>query len=333
MKTFIAFFSILLIVSLNTSYATIWRINNNDETANYAQIQEAHDDNQNVKSGDTLLIEGSSLSYDEATLTKQLFIIGPGYFLAENPKTSARGASAIINGDITFNPGSDGSLLSGLTFTSNGRLSLLANNITIMRCFLTNDIRFEDNVNNITLIQNYLVGLNPAAGKSITSLILKNNIFTDKIEISSTAGNPRTFSSVENNIFLKAVKITTSTFRNNISLSTKETDIKIISGTIENNLSAGGFFGLDNGNQGYNINNDVLFVNPDKASTDGQWQIDPLSPYINAGKNGTVPGIFGGDMPYVLSGVADTPRIYELSTTGMGTAADGLPVTIKVKID
>jgi hypothetical protein len=37
-----------------------------------------------ASSGDTLLVAGSVTSYGTALLTKQLKIVGPGYFLTEN---------------------------------------------------------------------------------------------------------------------------------------------------------------------------------------------------------------------------------------------------------
>src|SRR5450432_1529697 len=41
-----------------------------------------------VNDGDTIHVEGSTVIYDAATVTKRLVVIGPGYFLTENPKTS-----------------------------------------------------------------------------------------------------------------------------------------------------------------------------------------------------------------------------------------------------
>jgi hypothetical protein len=85
-----------------------------------------------------------------------------------------------------------------------------------------------------------------------------------------------------------------------------------------------------------NGSNNTAFANTSDlytgtGSTDGKWQIKAGSVYKNAGSDGTDPGPFGGSNPYVLSGVPPIPVIYEISTTGYGSQADGLPVTIKVR--
>src|SRR5450432_1009367 len=83
--------------------ATIWRINNksnyNGSTLYgenfggspaypvFAQISQAVAFGI-VNNGDTLHVEGSTVVYDFAIITKRLVIIGPGYILPNNPKTS-----------------------------------------------------------------------------------------------------------------------------------------------------------------------------------------------------------------------------------------------------
>jgi len=83
--------------------ATIWRVNNrsnyNGSTLYgenfggspaypvFAQINQAVAFGI-VNSGDTIHVEGSTTTYDFATITKQLVIIGTGYLLTDNPNTS-----------------------------------------------------------------------------------------------------------------------------------------------------------------------------------------------------------------------------------------------------
>jgi len=88
---------------------------------------------------DTLHIEGSPVAYGDATISKRLVIIGPGYFLADNPKTCNLGLSATIY-KMTFNPGSEGSVVMGMNLPYGGSASfpgeilLKADNITVKRC-------------------------------------------------------------------------------------------------------------------------------------------------------------------------------------------------------
>jgi hypothetical protein len=58
-------------------------------------------------------VYGSPINYGHLSLSKALTIIGPGYYLNENPETQAYPATASAN-TITFNNFSSGSLLTGL---------------------------------------------------------------------------------------------------------------------------------------------------------------------------------------------------------------------------
>jgi hypothetical protein len=64
---------------------------------------------------------------------------------------------------------------------------------------------------------------------------------------------------------------------------------------------------------------------------DNNWLLNPEGPASGAGENSIDCGMFGGVTPYVLSGMAPIPRIYEADVPISGSAASGLPVTIKVK--
>ena len=83
--------------------AKIWRVNNKSNfngtslygdnfggTSTYPVFKEINDGVNwaNVNDNDTLYVEGSTSVYAAASITKKLVVIGPGYFLSENPKTS-----------------------------------------------------------------------------------------------------------------------------------------------------------------------------------------------------------------------------------------------------
>ena len=78
----ISFLAILLCVAPIAS-AKIWRLDN-VQNADFSSITTAH---SSAASGDTVYVAGSVNNYGSVTLTKKLTIIGPGYFLAENPQT------------------------------------------------------------------------------------------------------------------------------------------------------------------------------------------------------------------------------------------------------
>src|SRR5690349_18055300 len=99
-----------------TSSAKIWRINNNvGISANFTTFYDAAN-SASVQPGDTLYMEPSATQYttNSFMLTKQLVVIGPGYFLDPadvtypyNPGLSLPARVAQI-GFIRLGPGSDG---------------------------------------------------------------------------------------------------------------------------------------------------------------------------------------------------------------------------------
>lgn len=96
-----------------------------------------------------------------------------------------------------------------------------------------------------------------------------------------------------------------------------------------NNISNSTQFGSSNGNQ-QNVNMNNVFVGITGNSIDGQWQLKTGSPAIGAGFNGVDCGMFGGDFPYILSGLPPIPAIYYHIQT-IDNINHILNVTIKAK--
>ena len=119
---------VLLIIALsffNTSYAKIWRLNNNGNNpipaigADFTGTLQAAHDNASVVSGDTIHIEQSPTTYGNCTFTKRLVLIGPGYFLSTNPQTQVNTDYAATVGILTFyNANAAGSQVYGLTIST-----------------------------------------------------------------------------------------------------------------------------------------------------------------------------------------------------------------------
>ena len=328
-KIFIGVIVLLFTASYSHAQSRIWRINNDDASADYADLDEAVNDNINVVSGDTLYLEGSAIEYSGATLTKRLTIMGPGYFLAENPQTPANTSSAIIGERLIFSSGSEGSKLMGVEFDGvSNRPNINVSNITVMRCRLPSGVVFFRAASGARIIQNYLESIYPSTS-NVTDLIIQNNIFTGFVDLDDAA-----VSICENNVFTaEGLFMNASFFRNNIlTVSNLNIDrVDVISSNFQNNLAPNGEFGMDNGNQTVSIED--VFIGPDEGSTDGQWQLKEGSPAIGAGVDGVDCGAFGGNNPYVLSGLPNIPIIYDLRTEGIGDAETGLPVQIKVKMN
>ena len=100
---------------------------------------------------------------------------------------------------------------------------------------------------------------------------------------------------------------------------------------ITNNVVAGTQVDTSNNNQS-NVDMNTVFVDFDGTggySTDGKWQLAPGSPALGAADDGGDCGIFGGQEPYVLSGLPRIPAIFFYRGPGTGNDA-GLPVQIKI---
>jgi hypothetical protein len=336
MKSIRLLLTSISIIFFLDSFSNTFRVNNTLTTDPaqkiFKTLKEAHDASV-VAPGDTLLIEGTSATHADLIMTKPLVLIGTGYFLTGNPQTQYSVAQSIVS-KITIKPEASGTVLIGLTFsddfTSNAPI-IEANNVIIMRCFIPNTLYFTGDVNNVQIIQNFFLngGIdNYYTSDKFTNIVLRNNFITYPLNISSNTSTPRLFSTVENNIFMSSVVLTTTTFRSNIITNNSGT-VSISSSLIQNNLVSQSQLPASNGNQTYDATQ--LFVGATGNSGDGQYKLKPTSPYLTAGYNNTQPGIYGGTMPYVLSGIPPIPTIYELAADGFGSKQSGLQVTIKAK--
>jgi len=311
--------------------AITYRVNNqltsNPSAKIYTTLQAAHDAAAN---GDTIMIDGSPEAYyDNFTVTKRLVIKGPGYFLDENPGISANKITVQISGQITFGSGSANSLLMGIVSPFN-YVSIEVNNITIRRCNLVY-VAINQSIQNTTITECYFPGAsyNSIGANVVTNLIVSNCIIRGTISLQP--GSTGTFL---NNIFTAAsVSIPTGfVMKNNIIFTTEKTGYSLpaLDAAVTYNMSISDHFGTANNNKA-NVTESALFVGALTASTDGKWKLKAGSPAIGAGEGGADCGAFGGQQPYILSGLPVGPTIYELGVSSYVTPDGKLPMTIKVK--
>jgi len=315
MKTKICTTFLILLISISALHATVWRVNNNDNTADFNEIKAAHDNSQ-VLAGDTLLVEGSHTAYESFTCTKKLTIIGPGYFLAQNYQ-GADVLSATIS-SLEIDTDSEESSIIGLTVSY---LDVKVNTINIERCSM-NRIRLYA-VGNIRIINCYFGFIDDRySGIGFSSIYLNNNIITRGMEIDEDCH----FLSVKNNIFLgTSYTFNAYHFRNNIVIEGDGT-MNINSAYIENNIGTNNVFGAGNKNV---TDISALFVGGD--SPDAKYKLATGSEATGAGYDGGDCGIFGGDDSYVISGLPPLPIITELDVDDAASIETGLNVKIKVR--
>jgi hypothetical protein len=349
-KIFLLCVIFIAVGNIYSVYAKIWRVNNNPGiVANFTTLQGAHD---GAASGDTIHLEGSPNNYGSLTCNKKLFIVGPGFYLGENPGTQALQQSAQVGG-FTLNAGSAGTVISGLDFRINS-INVFSNDIVIRRnnfCSQANGIfdyqigqiylYYLSNsngnvaVSNIFITQNF--GVKIISSFPVTSLLITNNFLAyDGYVGDATTGsclslNSNTDAIIQNNIFRRGtVQVNNSHVSNNIMYQ------GFFNGTanlVSNNIANSTQFGTDEGNQA-NVSMASVFMLT--GSPDAQWKLKFNSPAIGAGYSvgAATPvdcGMFGGGTPYVLAGQPSMPAIYYFTNQPIGSNTDPINVTIKVK--
>lgn len=335
---------LLSITFSNACFSKIWRVNNNPGVnADFTTLQAAHD---GAASGDTLHIESSPTHYGYGTFTKKLIVIGTGYYLDQNLNLQAFTLPSLVAA-ITLSPGSDGSVLEGLSFVGNV-VYVNANDITIRRNNFASPagnipdystggivIGYQYPVSNIVVSQNFSIGI--SNNQTASGVLILNNYITrpayegDATAQTSVSLLPATTAILKNNIFRRgAIQVSNSNLSNNIMYA------GTLVGTgnlLSNNIGSGTQFGTANGNQ-ENVSMAAVFEMT--GSYDGAYKLKAGSPAIGAGFGSTVQnpvdcGMFGGTTPYVLSGLPAIPSIYYFTNQPVGSNSDPIDVQIKVR--
>ena len=310
------------------------RVNNNPGfDVDYTTLQAAVDA-ATATGGDTIYMEGSTTDYAGATINKQLTIIGPGYFLNENPKTQANMLEVKFNSDLTFTAASGGSSIMGCRFTDyNAELIIGADDISVIRNYI-GTVSFEATCDNILLSQNYVFSnIQAVSPGAMTNSIISNNIIGLTVWTQIGSG-PLV---VSNNVFTvvghpSPVNCFNANIQNNIVTSEIATILLNTGNSINNNILAED--GTDANGNLYNIDMATIFADFDgqlDLSTDGKWKLKAGSPALGAGAGGVDCGAYGGLAPYILSGIPNLPHIYEAIVQAAASSESGLQVTIHVK--
>ena len=313
-------FSLFYFISfIPSTMAGKWRVNNTGISAHFTSAQQAVN-SSSVLSGDTLYFEGSMTSYGNLNLTKRLVIIGPGYFLGQNPQTQADLSYATIE-SLTFSLGSKGSVMTGMTLLSGTTIQDTA--ITLTRNNLGSVGVYNPSINNM-ITGNYIGNLyfSGSQGNTISNnLIIKDAQCWQGICFNLGGNSSAT---VTNNIFRGCQTIENCLYENNIATGTApggNDTFTATNSTVYNNIGASAQYGTENGNQ-QNVDMALVFINT--GSDDGRYQLAAGSPALGAGVDGIDCGIFGGPDPYVLSGIPNLPSIWYI-------AIDGNAVTVKAR--
>jgi hypothetical protein len=342
------FIFVITVFTTVTSYAKIWRVNNNNSvSADFTSLSVAIA-NTSVQNGDTIHLEPSTTSYSGFTLNKQLIIIGNGYFLSG--ATGNAGLQAITTessiGDITFANGSAGSKMIGLVLSNNTFASGYNGNVNISfeKCRFTSvaPVNFQnrtESYSNITIRKSFFSASTSswqASSATINNFTIENCIFASSINLNPVSAS---LNFVFRNNFVGASAILSNAYvANCIFGSTIQNTFT--SCNVKNNLFVVNQTGVTVGPLSTNGNNLVsqtlasIIVNT--GSDDGKFQLAASSPAIGGGVDisGFKPdcGPYGSNDPYKLSGIPGIPTIYGLSVPAsipVGTAT--MNVTISTR--
>jgi hypothetical protein len=306
--------------------------------------------------GDTILMFPSTAL--NGTIAKKLTLIGPGNWLDPNstPKGNANlqaFAGTATIGSIIFDPGSDGSVLTGF---NGGSIYIKDNNITILR---NNDIDLYitylsplGSITNLQVRQNYRVSINQYYnnGSSSTNMNISNNLIKS---FYTPSGN--TYSgNISNNVWAYDATQATGGLNGGATTYSGSNGIELGGGAylLQNNIflsyynavaaSNYNYFIFSNGgNSIFNYNLGLQSATPinwgtgignvitpianaanvftafpliGSTSADARYQLKAGSPALTIGAGGTPIGMFTGSYPYKLSGIPTIPTIYSLSS-------------------
>ena len=304
-------------------------VNNNPNTvADYTDLQTAL---TNAAAGSTILVHGSNTSYGDIDIDKQLKIYGTGYFLAQNYPEMIPAFSSRV-GLVRFLTGSQGSVLMGFITNdgnvASGDIQIFDHQIGIYGC-RTGYIKLN-NVDNSIISNCYLEW---AHVYSSTDAIINNNYFNSYpgVTVYSTGS-----ANITNNVFMgRCCNAQNSIIENNITVTDSLINYSsTYNNIVRNNISFTGTYTENNNQSGVNMS--TVFVgypNQNGYSNDGKFQLiqDPTNPAIGAGYGGVDAGMFGGSVPYILSGLPkDIPIIYEM-TVPATTSSNSILINVKAK--
>lgn len=283
--------------------ATMFYGNNAFSNANTAAVN-----------GDTIYLPGNA-QYAGVTVTAKLVIIGAGI---RPDSTTATGLS-LITSDMSFQAGSDGSVLEGIYTGSNIYIgsNTRVNYVTIRRCYFTS-LYFNSTFDTTHTCKNEVIEQNVINGGIVCDnsdyLIIRNNFIQGQIyDINQNA-------LIENNIFYyqphpcwgigdyTMYYIYNSVIRNNIFMLTSACgpNTFYIVGSSNNNIMNNIFAqtGVEYGGDFYTnnyegIGTDTIFVGETTLYTSFAFtqNYHLVSPSAYPGSDSTVVGVYGGTIP------------------------------------
>jgi hypothetical protein len=311
----------LFCLALNTLAQTTIRVRSTDNLQTIIN---------NATAGSTLIVEAGN--YGDITVNKRLNFTGPGYFLTTGSQATL---GAAVLGNVTLNAGSDNTNMTGMYITANLNINTSQN--IIRKCFIEDLYlgQYSGVVGNSNIIQNCYINDYFSITNNL-NFVFKGNLFF-RVDIS---GSSQITGQIINNT-IRYIPNTSYSGRFDVSVSSSSSIIvknnilysmtgSLINVSIDYNTFISTISGLNNTNK-QNIPLNSLFVSS-SAGYDSAYQLSTTSPAKGAGENGVDCGAFGGDEPYVLSGLPSGPIVYELSVPSQVTPPSTLNIRVRARV-
>ena len=331
----------LLAVAVIDAHATSWRINNDvTKHAHFTDINAAMA-SEDVVAGDTLYLDPGCALGSEQTITKQVTIVGTGYF-----RTGAPHVSAVLAGRLNINAA--GTKLTGVIL--NGPNNYInATNVTMERCNINGD-HFYVYSTNATIRQCFVCAQIYGKGESSNAsmgCVIENNIIETNISygcicqfyIATIRNNyiRTNYSSGTSQAYNHTIyEVDYSQINNNIISAAKNKNWVLYD--VENCTLSNNLLSCDEGTYPAYPDNVCLGTNNmssvicNTGSNDEMYQLAEDSPAKGAANDGGDCGPFDGGYPYVLSGLPLAFPYYTQANVG-SVARDGkVNVSFQIKM-
>lgn len=357
MKTKFLLLSFLIITASFLSRAAVISVVNGDNLQTKIT---------NATAGDVLMVAAGN--YGTIVLDKQLTLIGTGYFL---PGGGPGVGPAIITGNVEFGDGSANSMMTGfqigqhvyigasnITFSRN---FLSSPSYTFYVGQTNSAFRATQNV---IIKQNYilsaLVQINGSVSYPTSNFSFKNNIVSSPFHLNYGSESSGIFA---NNTFganlnqggdfqMNSGSALNTSFYNNIFSVSLYNSSSYLLGN-ETNIPQNFHYNILKGNATpeqnapntnlINQDNATFFVgyptNVAGLSTDARNILKPASPALSFGKLppfdalsvNTDAGAYGGDEPYIQSGIPTGPVVYKLVVPTVAANNSTIQIQVKAK--
>ena len=337
MKTIFLFLLLTVCCSFSTALAQkVIAVQSGGQMTTYNTFEDAI---AAANNGDDIYLPGGivpkNIPGNPIYITKKLNIIGVGYNNNETPATG----KTVLQGVLTFSAGSSGSSITGVELNSELGIHTV-NNILIKRVRM-GYVMIYGTVNNILISESVSGAL---AGQTN---YVQSNIVVEKCFIGDFGG---TALDHLNNFYLKNSIIfnysSTPFFFRDVNSSLIENTIIATSAYIPitqgyNNQFNNCLFTQSINGLGPNTQSNCIFDQPlvdifiqhtgNTFSIDNDYHLQPNSPGINAGTDGTDIGLYGTSEPFKDGGTPTYPHILS-KTIGNTTDPNGnLLINIQVK--